>query len=294
MPASICRQAWRQLFSGSGCSSAALQLTSYRTIAAIRGRGRVTLPGREGSCSRRGVVRRSQPVRWFTDVDVLVRRQDFGKVIDGLVEGRFRRALGQLERLPRPRGVRGAARPRPDSTVDLHWHLVGIGAERRELAWEMAPLFERAERISLGSDEVATLDAEDTLLHLCINGGLDGAGTLIRTRRHRRRRTERPGRLDGVRRPSAGTARAGALCAAVLQRCASIVGTPLPHGLLAELEPFRGWLRVNVFVDRRRRSGRRLTNGVASGASARLGTGNERPRLSGDSAGLSCRTRCPS
>ena len=36
--------------------------------------------------------------------------------------------------------------------------------------------------------------------------------------------------------------------------------------MLAELEPFRGWLRVNAFVDRRRRSGRRLTNGVASGA----------------------------
>ena len=27
---------------------------------------------------------------------------------------------------------------------------------------------------------MATLDAEDTLLHLCINGGLDGAAALIR------------------------------------------------------------------------------------------------------------------
>ena len=61
----------------------------------------------------------------------------------------------------------------------------------------------------------------------------------------------------------------------MLQRSASIVGTPLPHGLLADLEPFRGWLGVNPIVDRRRRSGRRLTSGVASGALLALGAGDQ-------------------
>ena len=197
-------------------SSAALQLTSYRTIAAIR--GAVESPFLVVKGPVLGVAWYRDPsLRWFTDVDVLVRRQDFGQVIDGLVGAGFDE-LSANWRGFLDHEVSEVPLSHADSTVDLHWHLVGIGAERRELAWEMAPLFERAERISLGSDEVATLDAEDTLLHLCVNGGLDGASTLIRLVDIDV--VARSGRVDWTEfADRARTARAGALCAAVLQRC---------------------------------------------------------------------------
>ena len=243
--------------------TAARQLDAYRTIAAIdRAVDHPVLVVKGPVLSAAWY---DDPyVRSFSDVDVLVHRYAFGNVFDAMVKAGFEELSAnwdgfldhEVSEIPLGYG---------DSTVDLHWDLVGIGAVRRELTWQMAPLFERAERISLGSDEVATLDPADTLLHLCINGGLDGARTLLRLIDIDV--VARSGRVDWMDfAKRARAARACALCAAVLQRCASIVGTPLPHGLLADLEPYRGWLRLNALVDRRRRSGRHLTSGVASGA----------------------------
>jgi hypothetical protein len=109
------------------------------------------------------------------------------------------------------------------------------------------------------------------LVHLCINGGLDGArrlGRLVDVDV-----VARGGRIDWQqvvsRTRSAGAA---GLCSAVLQRCSVLLGTALPDGLLAELEPFPGWLALNALVDRPRHGGRAPADGVASGtliASAR-------------------------
>jgi hypothetical protein len=243
--------------------AAALQLKSYRTIAAINSAMKCPFLVVKGAALG-AVWYRDPSLRWFTDVDVLVRRRDFGYVIDSLVGAGFDELSanwgGFLDHEVSEIPLAGA-----DSTVDLHWDLVGVGAARRELDWDMAPLFERAEQVSLGSEVVATLDPPDTLLHLCINGGLDGARTLLRLVDIDV--VARSGRVDWTDfAKRAQAARACALSAAVLQRCASIVGTPLPHGLLADLEPYRGWLRLNALVDRQRSSGRRLTSGVASGA----------------------------
>ena len=139
----------------------------------------------------------------------------------------------------------------------------------------MDSLFSRAETVRLGSETVATLDPADTLLHLCVNGGLDGARSLLRLADIDV--VARSGRIewtDFVDR--AHEARVGALCAGALQRTCSVIGTPLPPGLLAELEPFRGWLSLNEFVDRHRRNGRRLANGVASGALLESGRATRR------------------
>ncbi len=209
--------------------------------------------------------------RQFSDIDVLVRRHDFARSLQALLDAGFAEHSanwkGFLDHGVAEIPIAGGA-----TTIDLHWDLVALGTTRREIRWDMAPLFDRAETVELAPNvRVATLDPVDTLVHLCINGGLDGArrlGRLVDVDV-----VARGGRIDWpqVVARARGAGAAG-LCSAVLQRCAALVGTALPDGLLAELEPFPGWLRLNAVVDRPRRDGRPPEDGVASGtliASAR-------------------------
>jgi hypothetical protein len=254
-------QPWATRFQEYRSSAALAQLVSYRTIGAISDAVSCPLLVVKGPVLG-AVWYRDPSMRRFSDVDVLVRRRDFGRVLDRLLDEGFG------ERSQNWRGfldheVAEVPLAHGEATVDLHWDLVAIGSIRREFAWDMESLFDRAETVQLGSERVATLDPADTLLHLCVNGGLDGARGLLRLADIDV--VVRSGRVEWADfAERARGAAAGALCGAVLQRTSSVIGTPLPPGLLAELEPFPGWLRLNAFVDRHRRS-RRLANGVASG-----------------------------
>ena len=150
------------------------------------------------------------------------------------------------------------------SVVDLHWHLVAMGRSRRHFHLPTGDLIDRAVTVHVGGREVLTLDPADTLVHLCVNVGLDGArrlrglidvDTVIRS-----------GRVDVeefVER--AGRARAGRLAAAVLQRSQTLLRTPLPAGLLGRLSPGRAWLLANSVVDHGGALGRRPSAGVSPG-----------------------------
>ncbi len=246
--------------------AAAMQLASYQTLAAIA--RALDHPFLVVKGPVLGAAWYGDPsLRRFSDVDVLVRRSDFADVIDALLATGFRERSANWEGFL-DHQVAEIPLTLDGTTLDLHWDLVALGTTRRELTWDMAPLFDRAEAVGLAPNmDVDTLDPADTLLHLCINGGLDGArrlGKLVDidvVARH--------GRLDwsdlAARARAAG---AGGLCTAVLRRCNHMIGTPVPSGLLAELEPFRGWLRLNAFVDRQRLHGRGagVAVGVAPGA----------------------------
>jgi hypothetical protein len=256
--------------------AAMLQLDSYTTIAAISDAVREPFLVLKGPVL--GSMWYGDPsVRRFSDIDVLVRRSDFETVLAQMLDAGF------VERSQNWRGfldheVAEIPLAHGHATIDLHWDLVATGTVRRELAWNMEPLFDRAETVRLSSETVSTLDPADTLLHLCVNGGLDGARSLLRLSDiDVVARSGRIGWTDFLDR--ARKARAGALCAGALQRARSVVGTPLPSGLLAELEPFRGWLTLNERVDRRPRSGRRFANGVASGALLASGRDTRRQTL---------------
>ena len=149
------------------------------------------------------------------------------------------------------------------SVIDLHWHVVAIGHDRRGLRMSTAALFERAVPTRIGHLDLLTLCPVDTLLHLCLNTGLGGARRLrglidIDT-------VVRSGRVDlaefVVRAHSTGTSR---LCSAILQRSRTLLGTPVPPGLLVELSPSRTWLVANRLADRLSLWRRTSTN-VASG-----------------------------
>ena len=239
------------------------QLVAYHALAAITaalGESFLVVKG-----PVLGAVWYGEPSRrQFSDIDVLVRRHDFARCLRALLEAGFAEHSanwkGFLEH-----GVAEIPIAAGATAIDLHWDLVALGTTRREIRWDMAPLFDRAETVELAPNvRVATLDPVDTLVHLCINGGLDGArrlGRLVDVDV-----VARSGRIDWhqVVTRARGAGAAG-LCSAVLQRCAALVGTALPDGLLAELEPFPGWLALNALVDRPRRDGRLPEDGVASG-----------------------------
>ncbi len=201
--------------------------------------------------------------REFSDLDVLVRPADFERAVEGLTAAGFEPLAtnwhGFLDH-----GVAEIPLRFEWSTIDLHWNLVALGATRRHIRLSTDACFKRAIEVRLGNVDVLTLDPVDTLLHVCINTGLDGARRLrglldIDT-------IVRSGRADldelVVR---AHTAGAGRLSVAVLQRARRVLGTPVPDSSLQRLSPGPTWLLANDIVDRigvRRRNGQ---TGIASG-----------------------------
>ena len=193
--------------------AAAMQLASYQTLAAIA--RALDHPFLVVKGPVLGAAWYGDPsLRRFSDVDVLVRRGDFADVIDALLATGFRERSANWEGFL-DHQVAEIPLVLDGTTLDLHWDLVALGTTRRELTWDMAPLFDRAEAVGLAPNMVVdTIDPTDTLLHLCINSGLDGArrlGKLVDidvVARH--------GRLDW----SDLAARARAAGGALVHRCA--------------------------------------------------------------------------
>jgi hypothetical protein len=201
--------------------------------------------------------------RDFNDIDVVVMRTDFERAVDSLsavgIEPATSNWHGFLECKVAEVPVRFET-----SVVDLHWHVVAMGDARRHLRLSTAELFERAEPTRLGELDLLTMCPVDTLLHLCVNVGLDGGRRLrglidIDTVLH-------SGRVDvaefAARARQTGT---GRLCAAMLQRSSTVLARPLPPRLLDELSPSRSWLIANRVVDRVSLANRGSMASVASG-----------------------------
>jgi hypothetical protein len=243
-------------------SARASQLHVYRTIATLREAINIPFLILKGPALAAAWYE-DPSLRMYVDLDVLVRRSDFRKSLDALTSAGFTHLLPSWDGLF-ARGMAEVPMNHKACTVDLHWHLIARAQPRREIHLDERALFERARPITLGSVEVNTLGCEDTLLHLCINCGLDGGRRLQQLVDVDR--VTRSGRIDWSAFTDRGReAQAHALCAAVLQRCHDMLGTPLPRGLLRRLAPYPGWLYANALINRRRRSDRRLTNGITSG-----------------------------
>ena len=116
-------------------------------------------------------------VREFSDLDVLVAPADFGRVVDVLFEeGAMPRATNwhgfrrlEVAEIPLALGA---------TTIDLHWDLVALGEDRRDIRLPVHELFDDSVEVQVGERDVRTLCPVDTLLHLCVNAGLDGAHRL--------------------------------------------------------------------------------------------------------------------
>lgn len=202
-------------------------------------------------------------LRTYVDIDVLVRHANFRAASEALLSAGFTHLLPSWEGLL-AQGMAEVPMSYQASMVDLHWHLIARQDPRRAIELHEDAMFDRAQRLTLGAVDVATLDCEDTLLHLCIHSGLDGGRRLYQLVDVDR--VMRSGAIDwDVFLLRACETGAQALCAAIIQRCRDLIGTPVPAGLLTDLTPYRGWLLANRLIDRHRRSDARLASGIASG-----------------------------
>lgn len=228
--------------------------------------------------------------RDYGDLDLLVRRRDFRAAVDALTAAGFESPLANWHGFAR-HGVAEIPLTRDDVNVDLHWDLVATASNRSALTFEIDEMLDRAIPVTIGNEVVSTLDDVDTILHLCVNAGLDGAHRLGQL-------------LDIHRMVNAGLliddrfvvrarrSGAAALCAAVLQRCSSVFGTAVDQRHLRALEPWNGWLTINRLFDR---STRRLvaSDSVASGIVLSSGRSSRRTTLAvvGDRTISSLRAR---
>ncbi len=117
-------------------------------------------------------------LRGYTDLDVVVPARNLAAVVDALEQAGARVLDTNWELLDRMRSseihlMLGR------TVVDLHWHLLNIGELGHEFPLAMAPLFERARRVSLPGVTVPTLDEVDTVMHLGVHGCLSGANRLV-------------------------------------------------------------------------------------------------------------------
>lgn len=201
--------------------------------------------------------------RVYNDLDVLVPTEHFGATLDRLLAAGFLELSGnwdgllthQVSEIP----LEGAG-----IWLDLHWDLIALGATRREIRLDLLGMDARSSEITLGGTGVRVWEPADTLLHLCVSTGLDGARRLLQLVDVDR--VARDAGLDWSaffsRARSSG---AHALCLAVLTRASRMLGTPLPEGTSSRLEPFPGWAGLSDLAETWPRSDRRLSDGVGSG-----------------------------
>jgi DNA-binding transcriptional ArsR family regulator len=123
----------------------------------------------------------------------------------------------------------------PQGTVmDLHWDVLNRGVVREDFSLRTRDLLERAEPVRIGPHLVRTLDAADTVLHLCLHAAVSGGhrvGWLMDVERSLRRLD--PDQDELVRRCT--QARARAAVGAVLLSAHRLLGAPVQPDVLGRL-----------------------------------------------------------
>lgn len=178
-------------------------------------------------------------VRECSGLDVIVQEHAVVGAVEALSRAGAVAAGQNLCSLQR-RGVAQVGLRLPSGTaLDLRWRLFSLPEVRSWFPWSTPELFHSPATTGLLGRSVLTLDAEDTLLHLCAHAALSGASRL--------------GRLADVSLASQQTVdwdllvhrarrrRLGLMAAVVLDRARRAVAAPVPHQVTDALHPRRGW-----------------------------------------------------
>jgi hypothetical protein len=186
-------------------------------------------------------------LRSYGDLDVLVGPADLREVGERLL-GVGWQVLATREDLLNGEVTGELELGRAGSTlVDLHWSLVISGTLRRRFPIPTADLLARSTPVTIGSVEARTLDATDTLVHLCHHAAFSGAVRLV----HLLDVDQAAARIedwDAVvdRARSWGAA---AQVGLVLARARRVLGTPMPEDLDRRLGLSRAFRTLMSAVD---------------------------------------------
>lgn len=156
--------------------------------------------------------------RAFSDVDLLIARRDLDRTLAALG------ASAAPAIRPGGQGQMSLTLPR-NTPLDLHWELINDPAVRRDFHLDTDAVLSRRRYVDVGGLQVATLDATDTLLHVCSHAAVSGGHRLVWYVD-----IDRVIRRDGVNRAElAERAKATGLTLtvdALTRRCAQQLGTP--------------------------------------------------------------------
>jgi len=189
-------------------------------------------------------------LRSYNDLDVVVPAASLGQVLEA-VEESGASLLDVNWPLLSERNVAELLLRLPGGTLlDLHWHLVNEVGPRQAFRIPMAALMERSRLVRVGRTDVRTLDATDSLLHLCMHGCLSGGNRLVWLKDVERALAHDPPDWEEIV-TRARAWRVTLPVALTLSRARAILGAGVPEGLTEALTSNRRvWCRIAAIADR--------------------------------------------
>jgi hypothetical protein len=184
-------------------------------------------------------------VRFYQDLDIVVRRQHFGAALD-LFEAN---GADVVDPNWSYHSEHVAGEIRLSTGVDLHWHLLFFHELRNTTAISMDEMFARERPVSLAGTSVLTTDPADTLIHLCLHACLEGGGRLIWLKDIERVvANDAPAWEDVIERSLRW--RVNLFVGAMLMRSRSVLDTPVPDAVIRTLLPSSAWRTTLSAADR--------------------------------------------
>lgn len=194
---------------------------------------------------------RAHPVpglRRYGDVDLLVAPENLRETARRLRTAGWRLGdYGDMLRNPQTPGQMHWFTP-AGIQVDLHWTMINMASRRRLFNIPTSMLLERRVPARIGLGTAWTMDAVDTIVHVCLHAALAGANRLIWLLD-----VDQLARRTAAWDEVAHRARAWgveAQVALVLRRAATALGTPVPESVYRQLGTSTGLRALLDVVDR--------------------------------------------
>jgi hypothetical protein len=186
-------------------------------------------------------------MREFADLDLLVSAPRLGDALGALGAAGVERVNRNWEAAIR-NGVAEFPVATADTTIDLHWHVLGLGMTRRRFSVAVDEMLARRVAAPIGGVAGYRLDPEDHLIHVALHCGLGGANRLGELRDVHA--TVGTSDLDwdvvSSRAVRYGT---GPIVGQVLDRARLLLGTPVHSSTLSRMAPQAG-LATRAMLDR--------------------------------------------
>jgi hypothetical protein len=118
-------------------------------------------------------------LRQYIDLDILVDRRTFGRVVDVLLAAGAEMVDRNWELIARQVRAEISLQLPNGTALDLHWHVVNSSQLRQQFTFRTDEMLERAVQMKIGDTVVPALGPVDTLLHLGYHTAHSGGHRLM-------------------------------------------------------------------------------------------------------------------
>jgi len=118
-------------------------------------------------------------LRQYIDLDILVDRRSFGRVVEALLSAGAEMVDRNWELIARQVRAEISLQLPNGTALDLHWHLVNSAQLRQQFTFRTDEMLDRAVQMKIGDTVVPALGPIDTLLHLGYHTAHSGGHRLM-------------------------------------------------------------------------------------------------------------------